>query len=43
MNTKYKAATAIPNTDVSQAIGDMADRGQTQAKEAFEKTSSGAI
>ena len=43
MNTKYTATKPIPNAGVSQAIGDMADRGQTQAKEAFEKASSGAI
>jgi phasin len=43
MNTKYTATKPIPNAGASQAIGDMADRGQTQAKEAFEKASSGAI
>ena len=39
MNTKYAATKPLPNTGVSQAIGDMADRGNTQAKEAFEKAS----
>lgn len=43
MNTKYTATKPIPNTGVSQAVGDMAEKGQTQAKEAFEKASSGAM
>ena len=43
MNTKYTATKPLPNTGVSQAISDMADRGNTQAKAAFEKASSGAI
>ena len=41
MNTKYAATKPLPG--VSQAIGDMADKGNTQAKEAFEKASSGAM
>src|SRR5215207_10039241 len=43
MNTKYTATKPLPNTGVSQASGDMADRGNTQAREAYEKASSGAM
>ena len=43
MNATYSSTKPLPTAAVSQAIGDMADRGNTQAKEAFEKARSGSI